>query len=42
MINFLQGQILTLCKQTINLNLSYGDNDLKKKQVVIKIAISKC
>ena len=38
MIGFLRGQMLTFSKQTIKLSLSYGDNDLKKKQVPRKIA----
>ena len=38
MIDFLQGQMLTLSIQTIWLSLSYGGNDLRKKKVSIKIA----
>ena len=38
MIGFLKAQTLTFSKQTIKLSLSYGDNDLRKKKVAIKIA----
>ena len=40
MIVFLPEQMLTLSIQTIKPSLFYGDNDLRKKQITIKIAIN--
>ena len=37
MIGFLQGQMLTFCKQTNKHSLSYGDSGLSENQVAIKI-----